>query len=66
MITVGYLKKRLEELRNDDVVYAYEGGTVGLVFQNVKGEQIMLIPAKEGHPPEDGVEDGAEWHRYGL
>lgn len=59
MITVGYLKKRLETIDDDALVYAYEGEITGIIIVR-KGvpfsHQIAEIYACEANIDQDGQE----------
>lgn len=61
MITVGYLKKRLEGIDDKALAYAYEGEITGIIIVH-KGhpfhKQIAEIYADENDRIQDGQEEG--------
>jgi hypothetical protein len=49
MITVGYLKKRLEKINDDALVYAYEGEITGIIVvskKEYKNKNMFVIDGK--------------------
>ncbi len=59
MITVGYLKKRLAEIPDNALVYAYEGEVVGIIIVGGLGEDraarkvFAVIHANESEEIQD-------------
>ena len=62
MITVGYLKKRLAEIPDDALVYAYEGEVVGIIVVGSPDEGrasrkvFAVIQANESEEIQDDQE----------
>lgn len=62
MITVGYLKKRLAEIPDNALVYAYEGEVVGIIIVGSLGEDraarkvFAVIHANESEEIQDNQE----------
>ncbi len=62
MITVGYLKKRLAEIPDNALVYAYEGEVVAIIVVGspdeggVSGKLFAVIQANESEEIQDNQE----------